>query len=998
MAMPTAVAAGNGGLPQDSLPPTPSLAHALSSGQPDSGPSSSAEPPPSKRQHGKGRRGAPSASAPAALSPTSLAALSSKQQQHSSASGQHEQQPQHLHLLLLQPSTHVVAGGSSGCGWSAGAMAREPALVVGSGAGDVGSALRMRLLASQALGLLAFKVHGLDSMYTATQLLHTLGSSSAYARVLVSLTLWHWLLLLHPPTPPSLTPPPAQPLPSPPAPPPQLLSCLHQYLSAPGPSIPSLPSTPGPYLEAEPFYAQMRREALALITACMQAGCLLHTPNNVAVEQLLPDQVLLLLQALPRQGSASATAEVAALQKRLSSAVGGLQSLEHFLHALCHACYSTAVVQSAQLPDKLNRLIQPLMASVRRGPELQLQELCASGLAELLFQCVERSTCPNDKVVRNLCAMAAWTEDGGEEAGGGEDAEGSAAVGRLRERQQSHGGAGPRGGEVAAAGGEDAAVVAAARVARLGGEAALRALCRRFGPGLWTMLPALWEGITGPLSEVCAAGVGVGAGAQEAAPPDIAPDRAPVVVQALQVLRTVGACVDVSLVPGLVGLLPYLCACCRSSSGAVRTTASLCVSALADAWLGALMPPLVRLLLPLLSSPHEDSRRGAVEVLALLVLRLGVKLVAYTVLLTVPMLRRMADPCDAVRRRASSCFGTLVALLPLAQGCATPPGLDDAQLLAVREDTGFLLQLLDARRVEDYILPVPLSMELRRYQQEGINWLAFLRRFGLHGVLADDMGLGKTLQAAAIMAAAHTEQLQQLSAAAAVARTSGPANGGSSSCPQQQQQPGRLLPSLILCPATLVAHWAYEISRYLPQRELRPLAYMGGIGERAVLKAAFEQCHAGPPPTSADPPAHNVLIMSYENCRADVDWLSSFPWLYCVLDEGHMIKNPKSKITLAVKRISATHRLLLSGTPIQNSVLELWSLFDFLMPGFLGPQRDFDARYGKALAAAKYSRKGSREAEAGLLAVDQLHKQVMPFVLRRTKAQVLSDLPPKVRV
>ncbi|CAK0788009.1 hypothetical protein CVIRNUC_011231 [Coccomyxa viridis] len=140
----------------------------------------------------------------------------------------------------------------------------------------------------------------------------------------------------------------------------------------------------------------------------------------------------------------------------------------------------------------------------------------------------------------------------------------------------------------------------------------------------------------------------------------------------------------------------------------------------------------------------------------------------------------------------------------------------------------------------------------------------------------------------------------------------------------------------------------------------------------------------------------DVLVMSYETVRADIEWIAQRQWLYCVLDEGHIIRNPKAKVTQAVKRINAQHRLILSGTPIQNNVLELWALFDFLMPGFLGTHAAFNARYGKALAAAKGSRTGSPEAQAGLLAMESLHKQVMPFVLRRTKDQVLKDLPPKI--
>ena len=114
---------------------------------------------------------------------------------------------------------------------------------------------------------------------------------------------------------------------------------------------------------------------------------------------------------------------------------------------------------------------------------------------------------------------------------------------------------------------------------------------------------------------------------------------------------------------------------------------------------------------------------------------------------------------------------------------------------------------------------------------------------------------------------------------------------------------------------------------------------------------------------------------------------------YCILDEGHAIRNPKARITQAVKKVRAEHRLLLSGTPIQNDVVELWSLFDFLMPGFLGTEREFKQSYGIASARSVAAKKGGGLTEQGALATGKLHKQVMPFVLRRTKDEVLKDLP-----
>lgn len=167
------------------------------------------------------------------------------------------------------------------------------------------------------------------------------------------------------------------------------------------------------------------------------------------------------------------------------------------------------------------------------------------------------------------------------------------------------------------------------------------------------------------------------------------------------------------------------------------------------------------------------------------------------------------------------------------------------------------------------------------------------------------MGLGKTLQASAIVASDTVERAN----AFAVSKSPDAAP----------------LPSLVVCPSTLVGHWAYEIEKFIPADILNPLQYAGSPQERVNLRARF--------------PKHNIIIASYDVLRKDIDVLAQQVWNYCILDEGHIIKSAKSKITLAAKRIQADHRLILSGTPIQNNVLELWSLFDFLMPGFLGTER-----------------------------------------------------------
>jgi len=140
----------------------------------------------------------------------------------------------------------------------------------------------------------------------------------------------------------------------------------------------------------------------------------------------------------------------------------------------------------------------------------------------------------------------------------------------------------------------------------------------------------------------------------------------------------------------------------------------------------------------------------------------------------------------------------------------------------------------------------------------------------------------------------------------------------------------------------------------------------------------------------------DVVITSYQTVCNEIEFFEKQQFNYCVLDEGHVIKNPKAKTTMAIKRVHANHRLMLSGTPLQNRVQELWSLFDFLMPGFLGTESQFSRLYGKPIAKMRHPKATQKDEDMGAHALEQLHRQVLPFLLRRMKEDVLSDLPPKI--
>lgn len=183
---------------------------------------------------------------------------------------------------------------------------------------------------------------------------------------------------------------------------------------------------------------------------------------------------------------------------------------------------------------------------------------------------------------------------------------------------------------------------------------------------------------------------------------------------------------------------------------------------------------------------------------------------------------------------------------------------------------------------------------MRRYQQEGINWLSFLRRFGLNGVLADDMGLGKTLQATVIVACSVAERRAVAATALAtdqhnVQQQQEPAVDNSnhvaaSAAVPTQQGNSSILPSLVVCPSTLVGHWAHEINKYVDESVLKPLAISGTPSERA---AAAKQLQKG---------GCNVVIIGYETLRSDAEWAAGVEWDYVILDEGHVIRSTKSKL------------------------------------------------------------------------------------------------------
>ncbi|NET36752.1 MAG: DEAD/DEAH box helicase, partial [Cyanothece sp. SIO1E1] len=258
-----------------------------------------------------------------------------------------------------------------------------------------------------------------------------------------------------------------------------------------------------------------------------------------------------------------------------------------------------------------------------------------------------------------------------------------------------------------------------------------------------------------------------------------------------------------------------------------------------------------------------------------------------------------------------------------------------------------LAKLNDKSQLEPIDDPTQLQGTLREYQKRGVSWLYYLENLGLNGCLADDMGLGKTVQVIARLVQEKELATQQ----------------GVKSIP----------PTLLIAPTSVVGNWYKEIEKFAPH--LRALVHHGTQRAKEVkdFKATCKQ--------------HDVVITSFTLARKDAKLLGSLDWQRLVLDEAQNIKNPKAAQTKAILKLPAHHRLALTGTPVENRLLDLWSIFNFLNPGYLGKEAQF--RKGFEIPIQK-NNDPVRSAT--------LKKLVEPFILRRVKTDqsIIKDLPDKV--
>lgn len=226
--------------------------------------------------------------------------------------------------------------------------------------------------------------------------------------------------------------------------------------------------------------------------------------------------------------------------------------------------------------------------------------------------------------------------------------------------------------------------------------------------------------------------------------------------------------------------------------------------------------------------------------------------------------------------------------------------------------------------------PKNLNANLRTYQLDGFKWLKTLKEYNLSGILADEMGLGKTLQTIAFL--------------------------------QKEYENNSLKNSIIICPKSLIYNWFEEIKKFTPN--LKVMIFNGNKNIRTKLVDEFHK--------------YDIILTSYGIVQKDIDILKTKNFNICVIDEAQNIKNKTSKNTLSLKELNVNYKFALTGTPIENSIDELWSIFDFLMPGYLHSYSKFKSNYESSTDNSNLS------------------KKISPFILRRLKKNVLTELPPKI--
>lgn len=298
---------------------------------------------------------------------------------------------------------------------------------------------------------------------------------------------------------------------------------------------------------------------------------------------------------------------------------------------------------------------------------------------------------------------------------------------------------------------------------------------------------------------------------------------------------------------------------------------------------------------------------------------------------------------ELTSKKKGATEGSLRDIIQMALGSSKAPG--DFNFDGVEASgwvSEFLMQLEGGKSFEELDKPTGMIGDLRPYQLRGFSWLAFLHQWGLGACLADDMGLGKTIQALALV--------------------------------QKEYNEGSKKPILVICPTSLTGNWHKEATRFCPDI---PVLVHHGINRTKgdAFKKEVEQ--------------HKFIVSSYSLLHRDMDIFKKIDWGIVILDEAQNIKNPKTKQARSARSLKADFRVALTGTPIENNVGDLWSIMEFLNPGFLGSQADFKRRFLMPIQA-------NHESSA----IENLKKLTAPFILRRLKSDknIIKDLPGKMEM
>ncbi len=277
----------------------------------------------------------------------------------------------------------------------------------------------------------------------------------------------------------------------------------------------------------------------------------------------------------------------------------------------------------------------------------------------------------------------------------------------------------------------------------------------------------------------------------------------------------------------------------------------------------------------------------------------------------------------------------------LAQAGRLQELLDQVNKVQISDEVKELFaKLRNVEEVKGAKKPRNVKAQLRPYQEQGFQWLHFLHEIGSGGVLADDMGLGKTLQTITLLVAVKAAD----------------------------EKADVRFRALIVAPTSVTTNWVRELEKFAPSVKV----HLWHGADRHEDREAMEKA--------------DVVITSYALMRRDEEILGSAPWRYAIIDEAQAIKNPHSATAKAAKKLKADRRLALSGTPIENRLSEIWSIFDFVSPGLLGPLDKFEERYSRPID------NGDKKA------AERLRATIHPFILRRTKAEVAKDLPEKIEI